>query len=65
MTTPNNRGKYVFVPCAKCGGEGVLNDWAFSQEAMVCPNCDGVGEIRVRLEDEDLALVATARKPKS
>lgn len=50
--------KYSYVPCSACGGQGVVNDWAFSQEASVCPVCEGIGEVRVRLDDDDLALLA-------
>lgn len=49
----------VYVPCSYCGGQGVVNDWAFSTDVAVCPVCQGVGEIRVRLSDSDLALLAS------
>lgn len=50
--------KYRFVPCSACRGQGVVNEWAFSQDAAVCPACEGVGEVCVRLDDDDLALLA-------
>lgn len=52
------KGSYSYVPCSACSGQGVVNDWAFSQDTEVCPVCEGVGEVRVRLEDDDLALLA-------
>lgn len=50
--------KYSYVPCSACRGQGVVDDWAFSQDTAVCPVCEGVGEVRVRMDDDDLALVA-------
>ena len=41
------------VICRLCRGSGVLNDYVFSQEIEVCPDCEGTGE-----------LVATAQEAK-
>lgn len=49
-----------WVPCGMCGGSGVVDEYIFSTSTSVCPRCRGLGEIRVRLEDEHLALVAGA-----
>ena len=31
--------------CQSCQGTGVLNDYAFSVEVEVCPDCTGSGQI--------------------
>ena len=31
--------------CRGCFGSGVLNDYPFSSEVEVCPDCEGSGQI--------------------
>lgn len=33
--------------CGNCNGEGILDDYAFSSNPTVCPECEGSGQLLV------------------